>query len=224
MKQKAYAFIFPAGVTMELYILRHGTTKWNQRHLLQGWSDIELDEHGIQLANELGEALKDIDFDLCYTSPLIRAKKTAELALGGRDIPIIEEDRIKEMCFGSYEGTVVSRSIPNFPDWLRRAISTEMEVYRTPEDGESPEQVIARTGSFLEEIRSNPENENKRILVSTHGAASRALMNNIWGGDFWHGSIPLNCTICIVRIEHGKVTDIQKDVVLFQSEVIDWYK
>ncbi len=212
------------GNSMELYILRHGTTEWNQKHLLQGWTDIPLDEHGIQLARELGEEMQDIHFDLCYTSPLLRAKETARLALNNRDIPIIQDDRIKEMCFGKYEGMDVARSNPNIEDWLRRAISTEMEVYRTPEDGESPEDVIKRTGDFLNELLHRSDYENKRILVSTHGAASRALMNNIWGGTFWHGSIPLNCTICIVRIEHGEVKEIQQDVVLYKSEVVDWYK
>ncbi len=209
---------------MELYILRHGTTPWNQKHLLQGWSDIPLDEHGIRLAKELHEALQDVHFDLCYTSPLLRAKQTAELVLEGRRVPTIEDERLKEMCFGKYEGRDVSRSNPNLEDWLRRALSTEMEAYRTPEDGESPQQVIERTGRFLKDVCEQFGNDDKRILISTHGAASRAMMNNLWGGDFWHGSIPLNCTICIVRFADGQVADIQQDVVFYHSEAVDWYK
>lgn len=55
---------------MELYIIRHGETKWNSEKRLQGRSDIELNEYGIELARITSEALKDVKFDRIYSSPL----------------------------------------------------------------------------------------------------------------------------------------------------------
>ena len=61
---------------MKLYILRHGETQWNVQKRLQGASDTELNEKGIALAEKTGEALKEIPFYCCFTSPLKRAKDT----------------------------------------------------------------------------------------------------------------------------------------------------
>ena len=66
---------------MKLYIVRHGETVWNRHHKVQGVADIPLAENGILLAEKTGEALKNVSFDLCITSPLVRARKTAELIL-----------------------------------------------------------------------------------------------------------------------------------------------
>ena len=89
---------------MELYIVRHGETKWNSLGLLQGNTDIELDEKGRELAGQLGTELDYTHFDCIYSSPLIRAYETACLIRGHRNIPIIRDDRIREISFGTYEG------------------------------------------------------------------------------------------------------------------------
>ena len=87
-----------------LYIMRHGKTDWNAKHKLQGRTDIPLNEEGIQMAEQAKEKYKDVNFDICYCSPLVRAKQTAEIVLEGRNIPIVYDDRLMEMCFGVYEG------------------------------------------------------------------------------------------------------------------------
>lgn len=69
-----------------LYIMRHGKTDWNAKHKLQGRTDIPLNEEGIQMAEQAKEKYKDVNFDICYCSPLVRAKKTAEIVLEGRNI------------------------------------------------------------------------------------------------------------------------------------------
>lgn len=57
---------------MKLYVIRHGETTWNVERKLQGASDTELNENGIALAIKTGKAMKEIPFDLCFTSPLKR--------------------------------------------------------------------------------------------------------------------------------------------------------
>lgn len=69
-----------------LYIMRHGKTDWNAKHKLQGRTDIPLNEEGIQMAEQAKEKYKDVNFDICYCSPLVRAKQTAEIVLEGRNL------------------------------------------------------------------------------------------------------------------------------------------
>ena len=92
---------------MKLYILRHGKTQWNALRKVQGAADIPLAEEGISLARKVGETLKDVPFDLCFSSPLKRAIQTAELVLGQKAdrIPVILDKRIQEIDFGALEGT-----------------------------------------------------------------------------------------------------------------------
>lgn len=89
---------------MEIYIVRHGQTVWNASNRLQGRADIELNERGRALAGETGRSLEQTAFDKIYSSPLIRAYETACLIRGYRNIPIIRDDRLKELSFGIYEG------------------------------------------------------------------------------------------------------------------------
>ena len=63
---------------MEIYIIRHGETRWNKERKLQGRADIPLDENGIALAQKTGVGMRDIPFDLCFSSPLLRARQTAQ--------------------------------------------------------------------------------------------------------------------------------------------------
>ena len=92
---------------MKLYLVRHGETDWNKEFKIQGSSDIELNEYGRELAFITREGLRHIPFDIAYTSPLKRAKETAEIILGGRNIPLYEDKRVQEACFGSFEGATL---------------------------------------------------------------------------------------------------------------------
>ena len=76
---------------MLLYFIRHGQTDWNKDMRMQGQSDIPLNENGRKSAIEAGKTLASTHIDLAFSSPLKRAKETAELVLAGRDIPIIED-------------------------------------------------------------------------------------------------------------------------------------
>ena len=64
---------------MKIYVVRHGQTNWNVKGKIQGKSDIELNEKGIEQAKELKELIKNYDINLIISSPLKRAKQTAEI-------------------------------------------------------------------------------------------------------------------------------------------------
>ena len=209
---------------MELYVIRHGTTEWNKKHKLQGASDIPLDEDGRALAQETAEGMKGIHFDRCYTSPLSRAAETARIILGDSGTPVFEDERLKEFCFGTLEGHGCKESDPDYDPLMGQIMKFEMDSEIAAEGGETLKQVLARTASFAEELLEDPALENERILLSMHGVSGRALMHYFWGGDdFWRGNVPRNCTVCIVRLDHGQVREIEKDVVFYRSEGCDYY-
>ena len=91
-------------MAMDIYLIRHGETDWNKTKRLQGVTDIPLNACGIELAEKTAEGLKDVPFDRIYTSPLIRAKKTAEIIRGDRPVELVVTDGLKEISFGEYEG------------------------------------------------------------------------------------------------------------------------
>ena len=91
-------------MAMDIYLIRHGETDWNKMRRLQGVTDIPLNACGIELAEKTAEGLKNVPFDRIYTSPLIRAKKTAEIIRGDRPVELVVTDGLKEISFGEYEG------------------------------------------------------------------------------------------------------------------------
>ena len=84
---------------MKLYLVRHGQTDWNKEKRLQGQEDIPLNDFGRHLAKETGIGLRNVRFDLCFSSDLKRALETANLILdeGSSKVPIIMDKRLKEL-------------------------------------------------------------------------------------------------------------------------------
>lgn len=197
---------------MEIYIIRHGETPWNQQKLLQGRSDIELNENGENLAKETGYKLKDINFDIIFSSPLKRAYKTACLLRGHRDIPIKTNDNLMEICFGEYEGKK-SQDLRNDPESTFKYFFDKPELYRAPKGAETLEDVCKRAAEFLEnEIEPN-EDKYSRIMIVAHGALNKALMCHIKNHDikdYWSGGLQKNCGSIIVNLENGKYTVIEE--------------
>lgn len=202
---------------MKLYVLRHGKTSWNALRKVQGAADIPLAKEGIDLAEKVGENLKDVPFDLCFTSPLLRARQTAMLVLGRRaeQIPVISDKRIQEIDFGVLEGT-------QFKDEEGNVISREMEVFfkdpqnfPRPENGENISDILKRTREFWEEKINDSSLQDKTVLIASHGCAVRALLQNIYQDpdDFWHGCVPPNCSISLVEVIDGKAVLLEEDKV-----------
>lgn len=191
---------------MKIYVLRHGETDWNRQRLLQGRSNIRLNENGRKLAKETAEGMKDIPFDIVFTSPLDRAKETAEIVLNGRDIPVIEDERIMEISFGVYEGKPWRKTEDFEGDANIYNFFNHPGQYRTVEGGESLEELAERTAEFMKDICNRPELQDKTVLVSTHGAATRGILNSLrkWEmEDFWGGRVAPNCGVAIIESENG---------------------
>ena len=89
---------------MKLYLLRHGRTLWNEEGRLQGRTDVPLSEEGRRSALAAGAALGNVSFDAAFSSPLQRARETAELILQGKNVLIQTDARLIELSFGAAEG------------------------------------------------------------------------------------------------------------------------
>ena len=139
---------------MKLYIIRHGETAWNKKLLLQGQTDIPLNENGRELAQVTARALQMVPFDLCITSPLLRAKETAQIILGSRKIPFWEDARIQEIGFGTYEGRRVRDENGMLVDPVFQNFFSHPDQFVPPGDAESLPQLLARTAAFLDELRA----------------------------------------------------------------------
>lgn len=203
---------------MILYLLRHGETDLNKQRRIQGRSDIPINEKGRRLAEATAQGLKDVAFDLAFTSPLIRAKETAQLVLAGRDIPVYEEPRIQEIGFGEYEGLCCSEENYNIPDKDFLKFFTDPAHYQVPPKGESFWQVMERTGAFLSELVSNREYEDKTILISTHGCALKALLANVNHtpiDKFWGEGVHKNCAVTILKAENEKLSVLEEGKVFY---------
>lgn len=177
------------------YIMRHGKTDWNERKKLQGRTDIPLNEEGIAMAKAAADEYKDIHFDVCYCSPLTRAQQTATLVLEGRNVPIITDERLVEMCFGEYEGIENSFAIPDCPI---NVFFKNPEKYTTPvKGGESMDEMFKRTGEFLSQVVYPQLEQGKDILVVGHGAMNSSIVcqvKNLPIEKFWSEGIK-NCKL-----------------------------
>lgn len=178
-----------------LYIMRHGKTDWNALHKLQGRTDIPLNEEGRAMARAAATEYADVHFDICYCSPLIRAVETANILLEGRDIPIIYDDRLKEMSFGIYEGIENSFQIPDCPV---NVIFKNPELYtEAVEGGESLDDLYARTGDFLREVVRPQLDAGKDVLIVGHGAMNSSIIcqiREVPREQFWSEGIE-NCKL-----------------------------
>lgn len=177
-----------------LYIMRHGKTDWNELHKLQGRTDIPLNDEGRNMAKEAAKMYEDVHFDVCYCSPLIRAKETAELVLHGRDVPIYYDNRIMEMSFGEYEGIENSFNIPDCPI---NVLFKNPGNYHGASDAETFEELYHRTGEFLNEVIYPLLDEGKDVLIVGHGAMNCSIIcqvKNIPVEKFWDAGIE-NCKL-----------------------------
>lgn len=210
---------------MKIYMIRHGETDWNKERKLQGQIDIPLNAFGRHLAEETRPALKDVNFDLAITSPLGRAKETAQIVLGDRQIPLIEDTRIREMGFGEFEGLHCKGEQYDIPDPDFHYFYDDPEKYMPPKGGESFMDVSYRLGNFLEELFSNEELKDKTILISTHGAALCGilqLMKQKPIREFWGDGVHKNCAVTMAEEVDGEVQIFWENRTFYKAEVENW--
>ncbi len=156
----------------KIYIVRHGKTDWNVKELLQGTTDIELSEEGIEQAKELAGKLDLSKIDICFCSPLKRARQTADILVGNK-VKIIYDSMIVERGFGDYEGKSINFDLIE-KQWNYKLNDNSHNI-------ESLQDCLLRAKKFLDKIKR--EYPNKNILIISHGSFIKTLHFNLVGYD-----------------------------------------
>ena len=156
---------------MKICFVRHGQTQYNKEGRCTGHIDDLLTAEGIK---EAERALKDLsnDFNIIYSSDLIRCKQTAEILNRNFKMPIVYDTRLRERNFGSLVGEYWAK----WNSVLLEKDKNQQYDYR-PFGGESVEDVKKRLFSFVLEIQK--KHKNDKVLISTHGGIIRLLLNNV---------------------------------------------
>ncbi|MBT2570807.1 histidine phosphatase family protein [Planococcus sp. ISL-110] len=166
-------------------LIRHGETDWNAQGKIQGKTDIPLNVAGTQQAMQCGAYLTAADWDLIITSPLQRARRTAEIINATLELPLVEMEEFAEKHFGDAEGLTYEERALTFPDRL----------YPNQEDN----------GLFAERLANglkiiNDRYPDQRVLLVSHGGVINAILGELSDGEIGSGKTRL-LNACLSHIQ-----------------------
>ena len=159
---------------MRLFVLvRHGQSELNVKHLVNGDPDVQvgLTEQGKAEADALRVQLAGVELDLCLHTRFGRTRTTAEIALGGRPVPLEEEQLLDDIYVGELEG----QTIDEYRAW--KAEHTRQDAFP---GGESLDDAARRYADAYERLLARPE---RRVLVVCHEIPVRYAVNAAAGSD-----------------------------------------
>ena len=156
---------------MRLIYETHSTSTDNEAGLASGQNDPDLSQLGREQAAELGARRAGDGISVVYCSDLLRARRTAEIALGSTGLPIVVDARLRECNFGEMNG---------HPAPAVHAVRGE-HVFKLFPGGESYEDVARRVAAFLDDVVRNRTDET--VLVIGHRAPQHALEHLLNGHD-----------------------------------------
>lgn len=192
-------------MSMQFVLLRHGRSSWNKLNKFTGWHDVPLCDIGIKEASQAGQLIQklNIDFDYAFSSNLMRTSHT--LSYIHKYVPIkqmIYNNAIQERDYGDLTGKNKEQILDEYGcvklhKWRRG-------YYDKPPNGESLDDVVKRSGHYFDNEICPLINDNKNVLVVSHGNTIRAL--------FVHWGIydPLNIELCEIPTGRPFLIDIKK--------------
>ncbi len=189
------------------WFLRHGATEFNRHHRIQGKSDIPLSDLGRQQAHQLVDTTQfDPLPEIIYSSPLLRARNTAEVVANALKLPLILDERLMEWNCGDAEGESLEAYLQNHPDF---SIVWDDLDFRYPH-GESKRELCHRGSEFVAMLR----NETRVPLVVAHQAILNCVIFSALGLPE-SPAMPLrlgNCGLALIKpgIPYGRM-------ILFQG-------
>lgn len=159
-------------------VSRHGETDWNVAGILQGWTDVPLNDRGRRQAYELVAGFGGAGFAKIYSSPLIRSRETAEIIARSLRLPLPElQEGLKERNFGAIQGVPKAELAELNPVLLQQILKRNPAV--SFEQGESMDEFADRVLDAITRIAE--PNIGKRILVITHGWTMDVITRHIAG-------------------------------------------
>ena len=166
---------------MRIVLARHGETPWNAEGRYQGLEDIALSPVGIAQATALGERLREVRIDRAVASPLSRARRTAELALGEARAPMLSLDAgLMEIGHGEWEGLLASEIGERDPARLAAWREAPETVQMPGAGGESLQQVLDRAWPAFARATQGLGADDT-LLVVAHDAVNRVLLCRVLG-------------------------------------------
>ncbi|PID24752.1 histidine phosphatase family protein [Sporosarcina sp. P7] len=168
--------------------VRHGVTAWNKEGRAQGSSNIPLDKEGIETAKKLALRLANEKWDVIFTSPMTRARQTADLLARQSGIEVVEDDRLRERSGGLIEGTTEPERQQKWgPQW--RELDLKFET---------AESVVARGLEFVNE--QIEKNRHQRLIVVSHGSFIKRIIVALMEDETYTVKID-NTSLTIINIE-----------------------
>jgi len=155
---------------LKLILVRHGETLWNREKRIQGISDIELSERGIQQVENLAKSLQDEKIDAMLASPLKRAYQTASIINQFHNLAIESVPDLQELDQGDLEGIRFSELMEEHPllleKWLKDPTSVAIP------NGETLSDLQERAWSVIEGVMKS----GKNTLVASHGLTIMTIL------------------------------------------------
>ena len=205
-----------------LILVRHGQSEWNAKNLFTGWKDPGLTDQGVSEAKNAGKLIleQNIEFDVMYTSMLLRAQKTGDIILGilnHKEIPIIKNEALNERHYGSLAGL-------NKDDARKKWGDEQVHIWRRsfdipPPDGESLKDTADRVLPYFETEIMPKVISGSSILIAAHGNSLRALimkLDSISSQDIVKLEIPTGAPIQYEFTSDGMV---DKKTNLYEKEL-----
>lgn len=190
---------------MKVYITRHGETEWNIQGRIQGCLDSPLTEEGVLGAERLANAISVKDIDIIISSPLMRAYRTAKIAVRDLNIPVVTRDSFREINCGEFQGYGFQEVWEVYSE-LKDEIKSDPYNFKYP-GGESlkefNERVISGFEAILEEYKDN------NILIVGHGGSIKCITSYITKeGDSktWFANVVDNCSLTEFEYNSGEFT------------------
>ncbi|SFS52794.1 histidine phosphatase family protein [Paenibacillus sp. BC26] len=181
---------------MKVFAVRHGQTEWNVERRICGISDIPLTIRGTEQASALAASLSDAKIDLVISSPLIRARLTAEILSDAIGKAYVVEDRLTEQNYGKYEG--VKRDDAGFLE-AKKHFPSKLS------GGESLLQVAQRVYNLLDAIVV--KYKGMHVLLVTHGGICRMIHSyfNEQSNEEYFGFHTGNCELRSYEVKASEV-------------------
>lgn len=154
------------------YFVRHGQTLWNLTGKYQGSTDVPLSEVGEAQAELAARWFDDKKIDVIYTSPLVRARKTAEAIARRHQLEPVIKPEFRELSFGEWEGLTYDEIESRWPGAIEK-------LYRAPDElqiegGETFAEVEKRTMKGMEDLIA--QGDGKTYVIVGHGASTRTIL------------------------------------------------
>lgn len=162
---------------LELVLVRHGETDSNIKGTYLGWTDVELNARGIEQARTAKEKLHGAAIDGIFSSPLLRAKQTAEIINESFTVEIQWVDALKERNFGAWDNLTYKEIVDRYPEehdlWTKDWINYCMA------EGESSIQAFRRVIGFVDELVT--KHKKGTFLLVTHLGCVRKIISHLLG-------------------------------------------